>query len=81
MRPLPGLAIAILLVAGCAPAGPPRATIPERPVEYPPLSYRGTTYVDSAGCAFVRAGDADTMVWVPQLTIDRRPVCGLPPSG
>lgn len=79
------------LLAGCAapptdapPPLPDRPVeyppLPQRPVEYPPLDYVGSVYVDSAGCAFVRAGDADTVVWVPRVTLDRRPVCGLPPS-
>jgi hypothetical protein len=50
------------------------------PAEFPPASFEGTQYVDSRGCAFIRAGLSGTTTWVPRLTSDRAPVCGLAPS-
>lgn len=50
------------------------------PAELPPPGYPGTQYVDSNGCAFLRAGVAGTVSWVPRLDQNRQPVCGLPPS-
>ncbi|NAZ36446.1 hypothetical protein [Rubellimicrobium sp. CFH 75288] len=51
-----------------------------QPAELPPPGFAGTQYVDSAGCAFVRAEVGDAVEWVPRLGADRTPVCGLPPS-
>lgn len=52
----------------------------EGPAEIPPLSYEGREYVDSTGCMFIRAGVDGNVVWVPRVTRNREPVCGLPPT-
>lgn len=51
------------------------------PRERPPSGYSSDVYVDSRGCAYVRANIGNTVNWVPRLTGDRKQVvCGLTPS-
>lgn len=52
-----------------------------RPAELPPAAYKGQQYVDSKGCAFLRAGFAGKTVWVARVTQKGVPLCGYPPSG
>jgi cell division septation protein DedD len=52
-----------------------------RPAELPPAGYAGLQYVDSRGCAFIRAGTAAKPVWVIRVSAGGAPMCGNPPSG
>lgn len=69
--------VSVLLVALAAPS---HAEVPAGPAEAPPEGYAGDRYVDSAGCAYMRASQGGALVWVPHLDANRKPVCGLPPT-
>lgn len=50
------------------------------PAEFPPASYTANQYIDSAGCAFIRAGISGAVSWVPRVNRSRDQLCGFQPS-
>lgn len=50
------------------------------PAEFPPADYDGNQYVDSAGCAFIRAGVSGVTNWVPRMSRAREQLCGFQPT-
>jgi len=52
----------------------------ETPAEYPPSTYKGNQYVDSRGCVYIRAGIDGNTTWVPRVSRQRKPVCGMEPT-
>lgn len=50
------------------------------PSEFPPADYDGNQFVDSNGCAFIRAGISGVTNWVPRMSRAREPLCGFQPT-
>lgn len=70
----------VLIVAGTTANAYSLAEAAE-PRERPPAGYSSDVYIDSRGCAYVRANIGNTVNWVPRLTGDRKQVvCGMTPS-
>lgn len=72
---------AIALCAALFMAVATEAPADDQPAELPPAGYGGLQYVDSQGCAFIRAGTDAKPIWVPRVSSGGAPLCGNPPSG
>ncbi|MEY1556503.1 SPOR domain-containing protein [Yoonia sp. R2331] len=50
------------------------------PAEFPPADFAGNQFVDSNGCAFIRAGIGGATNWVPRVSRSRQPLCNFQPT-
>lgn len=50
------------------------------PAEFPPSSYQGKQFVDSKGCAYIRAGYSGRVTWIPRVSRSRKLLCGFRPT-
>lgn len=50
------------------------------PREFPPADFTGNQFVDSEGCAFIRADLSGTTNWVPRVDGGRRQLCYFQPT-
>ena len=50
------------------------------PREFPPADFSGNQFVDSEGCAFIRAGISGNTQWVPRVDAGRRQLCNFQPT-
>jgi hypothetical protein len=50
------------------------------PAEVPPSSFQGKQFVDSKGCAYIRAGYSGRVSWVPRVSRSRKVLCGFRPT-
>ncbi|MBL4811195.1 MAG: hypothetical protein JKX69_02280 [Rhodobacteraceae bacterium] len=50
------------------------------PAEFPPSDYSSNQYIDSQGCAFIRAGLSGAVHWVPRLSRTREQMCNFQPT-
>lgn len=68
-----GLALTLPLAAeSLSDIGPPR--------ELPPKGYTQQQYVDSRGCAYLRAGFGNDVRWVPRIGPDKAALCNATPT-
>jgi len=67
------LAIGIITLGGAA--GAKTIQTDDGPAELPPTSFKGTQYVDSKGCVYIRAGYGTRISWVPRVNRKRQVIC------
>ncbi len=70
-------AVALAITIGATSAMAQSADVP---AEFPPAAFTGNQFVDSKGCAFIRAGVGGATNWVPRVSRSRQPLCNFQPS-
>jgi len=80
MRAVNAVLIGFLVVLFGFGAGAQTLRTAKGPAEIPPPGYKASQYVDSRGCAFIRAGYGGSVRWVPRVQRNRRVVCGMRPT-
>lgn len=75
------VSIAVLLAqVGIGGANAQALRNADEPAEFPPASYKGSQYVDSRGCVYIRAGIEGNVTWVPRVSRSRQQICGAKPT-
>lgn len=80
MEARPSVVALCLLLAGAGAVEAQTRRPSMLPAETPPTDFAETQYVDSRGCAFVRAALNGQVTWLPQFDEERQQLCGLEPS-
>lgn len=80
MRAVNAILVGVFLVAPGFGAKAQTLRSTSGPAEIPPASYSQPYYVDSRGCAYIRAGYGGTVTWVPRVMRSGRLVCNRTPS-
>lgn len=82
LKRLPVLSMSLVLglTLGVVSANAQGLGVASGPAEYPPASFKGKQYVDSRGCAFIRAGLGQRVNWVPRVSRSRELLCGFRPT-
>lgn len=68
--------VLLLAISGSSASAQPGG----EPAELPPEGYSAREYVDSGGCVFQRSTVSGTLLWVPRMTADNKPVCNKRPT-
>ena len=71
---------AMVAMLGAAGAQAQSLRNADEPAEFPPASFKGSQYVDSRGCIYVRAGQGGAVQWIPRVSRTRKVLCGFKPS-
>ena len=78
-----GMLLKVIVIAGWAVVAAVSSASAQSlagPAELPPSSFKGSQYVDSRGCVFLRAGIGGRVTWVPRISRDRKALCGPSPA-
>lgn len=80
MRAIRAALAGVLILSASGPALAKSVGDGVVPAEIPPNSFTGNYYVDSRGCAFIRAGTGPMSSWIPRANRDLSVVCNQTPT-